>query len=1771
MDTINGIYELLEGNTSHLASNQIQREIAWDTTISALVYKSDSGTLFAIRSATDHLLLENIGTNSHLQIDAFIASKNQANGLAGLDANGKVPTGQLPSYVDDVLEYANLAGFPVTGESGKIYLAIDTNSTYRWTGVTYAKVGGSDLTAPSGQIIYGNTSNDGLTSSDRLIFIDMVAGPPNGKSLHIENAPGIRKTVIDADGVKAQKWDNTNSIWRTKSQLMSYGGLYIAPSDETSTLGANITYNGIDVILTNATGPDSCGLDIHTGSLYKINGSAHRHDASTLDNPVVEPSGQILYGTGTGVDSSDKFIVLDTIVANDPGLLKKMIITSSTGAYAEISANGVVGMNSANNEYNWGIISADDDLLDSRANGYIFFSGHGQVIPNMITAIGDGSFMFNGPLDIPSGEYYKINGVPHTHDDISLLSDGNGVVSGMAISIGSPTSTFTVASGTYHKIGTAIPVSYTGVTNQAVTYINTWKQTYIGLNTTTGTITQQQDHFTPSQRRTHVVLGILIHTDNTIINAINNLPDVAKYSLSQLNDFMEEFGPFNINGNIISANGANLKINKSFGELFKRGINFGLDPTDPHTKDMDALDAPTDMRMRMSNSIESANTDSINIQYESAPGVLSSISSGKYGVFRVVLFPSNLIRIQYPQFLYNSIDEARDAINTEEYVTEPNIAANGLTRAFIIIRGGTTALNDIDNVKFLPADKFGYNISSGGGSGSITTLQGAYVNSIEPEITTNNTLGAFTIKNGQTDDTANQLEIKNIAGNITAYIKGDGTNNLYTLPIATASVLGGIKIGTGLSIDSGTGIVSTTTSVVTLQDAYDNSTNPWITINDTLGAVIIDRGLATDTSLLQIIGNDTTYVNFTTSGMDLDSTGRLTKDTYRFFNEYNGNETTYYSYDEATQTYTFNSGGTSTYLIDGVKYNQPANTTTVTHGIGIQVHFIYINASNQLVTSTTAWNLADSIVPLLAIYWTGTKAIPIFECHNKTRDRDWHANAHTSIGTQSQADGFGLSNINQDSATTDAQLLYGIGEGWLKDEDIKLTLDALPSGGTSYNILYRNAAGNTDLEIINKAVPFQHGATYISYNNINTGTFVESTTGRWVNYFVVAIPVKSSNNGNIITNTSHPYRFVYVPGQASHSSLSAAQAEEFWSLNLGDLANFSEWTPLYRITYRVNSSFTTTYNIQVDEWKRYYESRASITGFGSTTTVHNALTGRTTADAHPITAITGTIDNLAAFDVNGNGTSIAKSTFSLSGHDHSGTYLTTVTGDSTSRTANTVYAAPNGSAGTATFRALVALDLPDLSGTYSTISHVHTMGSLTSAGTAGLIPFSNGSTLINSSNLVWDNATNKLGVGKAVGNYRLEVLDTIGAISDGTSNSQITSLIPITATGKSAVVLTSTTTGNYLQMISHGSAIAGTSCGVSNNSLNILFGGGGNMVVATETTHTLTLGTKNLAAITIGTDQYSTFNSKLITAASTIDRAGFNIPQGVAPSNAYIEGDFWRGANDFTLYMRRASSTYSFPFIEANNSWTGNQTSSGTMRFDATVTCTKSGDALTLNGTNGYITGKGYRRGFATKTGAATLTTGDDTVSCTTSSASYNITLPAPAAGMQYTIIKSEASITYPITIVTGTPASQYINATLGGTYVLDKAWETVTLIGVDSTHWAIIPTESIVLSKTLVIEAPVNGENITFFRTSTAITVLAVTSVITGSTSVTYSIKTGTSRATAGTTVVNAVLTNNTTNGASDTITTAAIPAGSWIWLETSGAVGSPTSLSIELRYMET
>lgn len=92
-------------------------------------------------------------TQTALNLKENTANKGAASGYAPLDASSKVPAINLPAYVDDVVEYANLAAFPVTGVTGLIYVALDTNKVYRWSGSAYVEISpspGSTDAVPEG-------------------------------------------------------------------------------------------------------------------------------------------------------------------------------------------------------------------------------------------------------------------------------------------------------------------------------------------------------------------------------------------------------------------------------------------------------------------------------------------------------------------------------------------------------------------------------------------------------------------------------------------------------------------------------------------------------------------------------------------------------------------------------------------------------------------------------------------------------------------------------------------------------------------------------------------------------------------------------------------------------------------------------------------------------------------------------------------------------------------------------------------------------------------------------------------------------------------------------------------------------------------------------------------------------------------------------------------------------------------------------------------------------------------------------------------------------------------------------------------------------------------------------------------------------------------------------------------------------------------------------------------------------------------------------------
>lgn len=145
--------------------------------------------------------IENVRAEIALKLDASL--KGAANGVAELDANGKVLTSQLPSFVDDVIEAENFAVLPNEGETGKIYVTLDDNKTYRWSGSAYVEIsaslalGETDSTAyrgDRGKIAYDHATDANKISSAVASGMYKVAGTADG---HIASLTAMTGSDIE--------------------------------------------------------------------------------------------------------------------------------------------------------------------------------------------------------------------------------------------------------------------------------------------------------------------------------------------------------------------------------------------------------------------------------------------------------------------------------------------------------------------------------------------------------------------------------------------------------------------------------------------------------------------------------------------------------------------------------------------------------------------------------------------------------------------------------------------------------------------------------------------------------------------------------------------------------------------------------------------------------------------------------------------------------------------------------------------------------------------------------------------------------------------------------------------------------------------------------------------------------------------------------------------------------------------------------------------------------------------------------------------------------------------------------------------------------------------------------------------------------------------------------------------------------------------------------------------------------------------------------------
>lgn len=193
------------------------------------------------------------------------ANKGQSNGYASLDSSGLVPSTQLPSYVDDVIEAANLAAFPGTGSTGKIYVAIDTGKTYRWSGSAYVEISASPGSTDS--VTEGSTN---LYYTDARARAALSAGTGIGYN----SSTGVitnTQAPFDAASPGAIGGTTASSITGTTitaNTQFSGSGAGLTSIPNSALTNSSITINGSAVSLGGST--TISGLPSQTGNTNKL-------------------------------------------------------------------------------------------------------------------------------------------------------------------------------------------------------------------------------------------------------------------------------------------------------------------------------------------------------------------------------------------------------------------------------------------------------------------------------------------------------------------------------------------------------------------------------------------------------------------------------------------------------------------------------------------------------------------------------------------------------------------------------------------------------------------------------------------------------------------------------------------------------------------------------------------------------------------------------------------------------------------------------------------------------------------------------------------------------------------------------------------------------------------------------------------------------------------------------------------------------------------------------------------------------------------------------------------------------------------------------------------------------------------------------------------------------------------------------------------------------------------------------------------------------------
>lgn len=258
-------------------------------------------------------------------------------------------------------------------------------------------------------------------------------------------------------------------------------------------------------------------------------------------------------------------------------------------------------------------------------------------------------------------------------------------------------------------LGLTVPAQTVALDSAALNRARTW-----WLADSTGSIIQQGQRPTASQRRTHLTLGVTIQASGSITE-IQAVPVTLPQPLNQLIDLMEALGSFVTNGAEISANGSNLMIDVSSGSIFLHGVNYlnnGAYTQNPHTGTINAQ-TPASFRYAIqATTVLPTPTNTIDPTMWDNNGTITNVGggSGRSTVQRIWAVPAdtttNQIYIQYGQATYSDLSTAVANYTQENFVANSGLVDEATIIGFIAVTRTATNLSDSTQARLFRAPKF---------------------------------------------------------------------------------------------------------------------------------------------------------------------------------------------------------------------------------------------------------------------------------------------------------------------------------------------------------------------------------------------------------------------------------------------------------------------------------------------------------------------------------------------------------------------------------------------------------------------------------------------------------------------------------------------------------------------------------------------------------------------------------------------------------------------------------------------------------------------------------------------------------------------------------------------------------------------------------------------------------------------------------------------------------------------------------------------------------